>query len=907
MNTCKPFQRFRLWILWLPFFTGFGFGVPVPAGEDSNFPLSLQDINDARDLILSPEVDFTKRLELASSFTKILEKTNRSQQARLLCLDFFSSIASLIESVKEEKTAPSLQKPYTEYAQEIDQGKRLATMKKIIESLGPEGKTPPPPALSLLALKADDMLTAYYALYADVANRQLTPYGYYVLGILSARQSRFVEAARFLDRVQENLGSAILERWLAIDQVKMAIVNQNLGKADTIIEDLLKKNANDVQALKFKILYFLETGKEDPARQLLARIKPLLYEDPYLLAETASLAMRLNEIATAASILESFENKIEPNRDFYQALVNLRKAQGKTEEAAKYLDKANQVQDTRVAVGGLLPKNEQDQLMKLLASARDKRRKEIESLGGVDSLATAYLFLLEQDYGNAVQAIEKVLKTPGAHTMERFVLAALQRRSGQYKEAAQNLEAVKKNQPTFRAYQVLTLLADLSMRAGDAQAAKGYYQELLNRFPESYQAVAAKRYLENKSPSTSNEFLQKIKISPMMSRYAEYAAPYVISEIMNYWGDRVSFISINNRLGTSPRRGLLFHEFFAVFFSGTRYKVVPFVGTAEVLLETLKQSIPVVFCDGEMFSNQRMNSLSLIVGADPDRGVFYAEGVSPSDPAILTESQILEGICMAVHPGTLSETQTEEFKKSVAFGEEYMLLNAAAAMIRQQKADVDPKPFNTRLQTIQKETSRGFVPHQLAFARWLIHSASDASVGYFLEAIRPNCAGTAQYWFQLADVDFQHKDAEQALGDLNQALKISPDAPRYELARVLVLYKQGKIADAVRISESLRDQYPDEATVSAHLIALYKKTGAADKMKAEETRLKNLLHLDSIEIDLDGVTAKSAAGKPAESKAASGGTQSSTQKPAAGKPAATPKKPAAKPPTKKSAPATKKE
>ncbi len=812
--------------------------------EEASQPhLTPETLNEARKLILNDSLSFKKRVELAVSMTGTLENNNLSQQARHLCLDFFASVVLHTEDSQLDKSSV-----FTEFAREIERGKRKSAMQKIHQYLDKNKSDNPPSLLSLLALKADDMFMAYYVLYKDIYDKKISPYSTYVLGILSAREKRFVEAVRYLEQVQGKLKLQLLERWLAIDLTKLAILNGEAEKADSILANLLEQNPNDIRALNLKIKFDLARNKKDQARQQLARIVPLLYEDPYLIAETASYAMQLNELNTAVNILEKFENKVEPNRDFYEALALVRLAQEKYDEAEKYQQKAQSVQDSRVVVGGMLPQN--DELNKLIETARAKQRDQINQFKGLDQLAKVYLFLLSRDIKSAVEELENITEQPGQHPQELFLLASLYRRLGENSNTIKNLESLKQKYPNFRPYEILANLADEYVSTGQLDKAAESYRELQNHFPESYQAKVAQRFLANQEEKIKPAPKQSFNVSPFYSRYSQYFAPFIISEIMNFWGDRISFTKLNSRLGTSPRRGLRFDEFFSILMSGTRYEVLPFIGTPEVIEEFLKNNIPVIFCQGEMFSSQQLVNASLLAGSDPTRGLFYAESVTPSAPHLLTEPELLEGVCIAVYPGSLNPSLSEAAEKSSESGKEYMLLNAGAIMTKSRQKDYDPKEFKNRMETIKKEKARGFIPHQLAFARWTIQEESFSKGRAYLDAIKKLCTITSQFWYLTADLEFGNKNIDNALVALDRSLKMKPNTPRYELSLIRVLYMQGKIDEAIKKAEDLRYQFPDNSSVSAHLIALYKKAGETAKHQAEKARLRDFLHLD-IEVDLD--------------------------------------------------------
>jgi tetratricopeptide (TPR) repeat protein len=828
--------------------------VDISSGaEDSQPFLTLEELNAARNKILSHSVDFKKRVELASSVTNLLESRNLSLQARQICLDFYSSISTQIVSDLNKVKTKVDGSPFKEWIQTIEKGQRKKTREDIQQYVARNKSKTVPAAVSLLALKADDMLTAYTVLYEDLSDGKIDAYSNYVLGILYAREKRLVEAERFFEQAQGRLNSELPEKWLALDLTKLALLTGDGKKAEAILSELLKNNPDDVHSLNLKIKFDLVLNKKDSARQQLARIVPLLYEDPYLLAETASYAMQLMEMETAARILETYESKVEPNRDFYLALALLSKHRGKSEEEAKYKEKARAVQDSRVVVGGMIAPSEE--LATIIEDTRKKQKQQIEEIHGIDPLAKVYLFLLSHDIKSAIEELTQVTQQPNVHPQQLFVLSTLYRRLSQFGQAIESLEIIRANHSWFRPYQVLSLLADYSIHIQQMDKAEAWYQELQKQFPDSLQANVGKRFIENRKKNIAPTPIQTLKPSPFLSRYPQYSAPFVISEIMNFWGNRVTFSTINAQLGTSPRRELQFDELVTVLLTGIPFEVVPFVGTNEVLQDYFEQKIPVIFCEGEMFTSQRLNNVSLITGSDATRGLFYAENVTSCASHLLTESEILEGICIAVYPRSLNTMISEAAKKSAEFGKEYLALNAGAILLDRKQKDFDPKKFQDREKTIAKERSKGFIPHQLAFARRGIREYSYAQARKYLDAIRSLCSSTVQYSFLDANLEFRNKQIDIALKHLAQTMKMNPNTPRYELSWVRIVYMQGKLKEAIEKTEQLRDQYPDNASVSAHLIALYKKAGDDKKKEAEETRLKDLLHIDEIEIDLDTTAA----------------------------------------------------
>ncbi|MFB3784759.1 MAG: tetratricopeptide repeat protein [bacterium] len=825
-------------------------------GKTREIPLTLEDITELRNLALSPAVEFDKRVKTASFLTQFFELMKPSRNAHRFCLDFYSSIYTKLEPAPGGAD-PALQgPPFTDFVNAINQGKRRETAQAIIRQIQKgEGQEPPHPAYMVLALKADHMLTAYKVFYNDLSRQKISPYAFYFLGIVAARETRFIEAERFFEQAAGQMGSPLLERWLALDRAKILIVNGNLDEAQTLINGLLHTNPQDPQALNMLIFHSLEKKQYDGARQYLARLEPLLYADPYLITESVKWALILNEFAWAARILEQYAPQVEPTRDFYDIFSLVRAKQGKQEEANQLEQKARRLDGSRGSAALI-----GDELKKTLDAYRQKRRREIEGLKGIDSLTKVYLYLLHNDVANATAALTTRNGGKGPEAYEKFVLAAILRRNRLYREAVQALREVQKADPAFRPCQVLALLTDLSFRAGDAQSARAYAAELAKSFPDSYPGTVARRIPQTPAADAAKE-LRPVNVSSLMSRYDQYSAPFLLAEIRGHWGDAIAFATLNSWLGTSPRRGLFFHEFLKVVRIGTRYRLEPFVGTADAVLEFLRQDVPVIFCQGEMFNSQRVNTLTLIAGAAPDRGVFYAEGVTPSEPALYTEPELLEGICFAVYPKTLNPVLSPATKKAMERGAEFIQINEQAFNI-QSKPDYDARLFTQRKQSILQETGAGALPHKLAFARWVIRNQTPGAAKEYLDALRPSCQESAHYWFLSAVMESRRKNIARAQACLDEALKRSPDNTRFLLSQGLIYYQSNELAQALQLAERLRDQFPEDPTVSAHLMLLYDKANDPEKKKAEENRLKNLIHVENVQIDLDPDQSAAPLGRP---------------------------------------------
>lgn len=799
--------------------------------------LTLEDINALRAQIFSRNIDYERRVQVASTLTRWFEIQNRSRNARRLCLDFYDSLASILE---DESPSEELQEPFIGFAQAIDRGKRQDTAVAIEGLISNASDAVLHPGLSLLALKAETMAPAYRVLFADFTNQKLTPYSLYVFGILAAREKRFIEGERFLMRAKDRLGSPILERWLSIDLAKLFTVNKKNDEARQIVRNLLEKNPQDPQALNISIFNNLD-NKKDLARQQLSQLINLLYPDPYLIAETAKLAIQLMELDTAARILEQYESKVEPSRDFFEVFAFVRKNQGKQQEAEQYLEKARRIHDSRVAVTSAEPLRYE--LKEAVADPGEPRR-DVEWPEGVDTLSKAYYRLLDEDYANAIA----ILQANQSNPYESFILAAIQRRSGDLTQAALTLQQIKAHFPEFHPYEILSLLADYAIRRNDTPQALAYYREILDRFPESYQADAARKVCNLPADAFPLTVVQSIEASPRMSRYSNYAAPFLVTEIREHWGDSASFATFTNLLQVSPRRGILFHEFVTVLASITRHQVIPFIGIGEGVLNCLRQDIPVIFCQGDMFDNQLITELAMLTGGDERRGIFYAEGVTPYEPHLFTEKELLEGICFAVYPSSLEPQWPAAMTNAIERGKEFIKLHLDASHIRTDP-DYDAAYYTQRQQSILSENDIILWPIKLAFARWTIRNKPGTISGQYLQALEEFCRESAHYWFISAVNQANQKNSDRANQLLEKALKRCPENPRFLLAQVRILDQTQKMEEAIALTENLRYQYPENTYVSYQLLLLYRKAGEIEKGRIEEERLKKILNVEIITID----------------------------------------------------------
>ena len=187
---------------------------------------------------------------------------------------------------------------FVRFAQQIDQGKLKLTAQQLDEylktNLTPEH--PAPSVFSLLALKSDQMAITYFTLFSDFSSRKLTPYGIYVLGYLSAREKRFLEAEHLMEQAEGKMGSPVLERWLKYDLTRVRIFNpdkvettasqKRMEQIQQDIHAMLKSNPNDSAFLFLSALYnSLNNNNKDQARRQLILMERSLHPDPYLISE----------------------------------------------------------------------------------------------------------------------------------------------------------------------------------------------------------------------------------------------------------------------------------------------------------------------------------------------------------------------------------------------------------------------------------------------------------------------------------------------------------------------------------------------------------------------------------------------------------------------------------------------
>lgn len=799
--------------------------------------LSQDELKQLRDIIFSDSIGYAERAETAFQFTLYLEEKERSRFARKLCLDFYESVAA---GLRVEK-CPPLEPAFIDIANAIDRGKRIEAIQQIktfFQQSSPDSS--PHPGFAILGLKSDSMGTAYGAFYSDLTNKTITPFSIYLIGILAVRENRFVEAEQFLEQIRGQLLSNIFERWLSIDLAKIYIVTQKLNQAKAIVSQLLQQNPNDAQALDLQAFIALKENRKDTAHQLLFRLIQHLYEDPYLIAETANIALELNELETAAKLLEEYQNKVEPNHNFYQIFSIVRMKQGRAKEAEQLAKMATQIKAPRVEFFGKEP------LKDTLLSTLQSSTHASEPIEGVDTLSQVYIYLIEH---NLAKAVEVLVSRQNNTSYERWVLATLYHRIGQFDQALKELMSIHEKDPMFRPYQVRCSIADLLLRTDKFTEARQAYQGIIDQFPDSYQARAAVKFAQSLANTREEiKILNPIHVSPMLSRFNQYAAPFVLAEIRNYWGDPSSFAALNKFLGTSPRRGINFIEFLEVFQNGSRYKIDPLIGTPEVVRECLEKDVPVVFCQGEMFYSQYLTEVLLITGYNPLANQFYTEGVTPSSPTFLTAEELMEGICFAIYRTTFLPEWSPTVLKSIQAGAEFVRIDREAYAMK-TTPEHDAREFTSLRERVVSQEGAFHLPFKLAFARWTIRNKPISIAIDYFRSLEPSCGDSAHFWFLYSLLQYRNKQLDEALKLLDRSLRRNPNSPRVNLSKIRILYQSGSTQTALSLAEEMRKHYPEDPVILANLIDLYSKEGNTEQLRLEKNRLKNLFHIELVDTE----------------------------------------------------------
>ncbi|MBI1387791.1 MAG: tetratricopeptide repeat protein [bacterium] len=815
-------------------------------GQDGTVqPLSLDELQEARQLLLSRDIDYGQRVDLASKLAIHFEQRNQPGVARRWCLDFAASAAPLLESATQPPAVADME-TWRKLADTIHQGDYPAATKAIRAAIQNNSLNGAGPIAMVMSLKADDMISAYTLLYQELANRKRTPYLDYMLGILAAREQRLSEAKQLLDHSLGQLIPPRLEAWLNMDRAKLATVMGDYDEAEGILKDLVAQNPKDPQVLYLNVLLEFARDQKDQARRHLTQMQPLLRPDPYLLAQTATLAIRLNEIETAAKILETFEAQVPPNRDFYEAFALLRKAQGRSEDSDAYQKKALQLKETRVSVGAAQEKTLADAIESVKQNA-----SVTALLDDVAPAARAYLNLLEGQNDQALSVLTTRIDQQKAEPFEYIMAATMLRRIYDLMGAEKTLVALRTRFGDFQPYAVLSMLSDLSVRLGDMKNAKIRYRELRERFPDSYQADAANRFFSDLDRAEKAEPVSlSMRVSPMLTRYSQYSAAFALSEIMNYWDEDTNFAKVNAAIGTSAKRGLGFHELIPVILSGARLQITPFIPTFAAVQEFVDRKIPVLYCQGDLFGEQTLDALSLVNGADPIRKIVYAENVRADEFPLLTEQEMLGGIALAVHPGTVKPPETPVVERAVEMGRDYLKWNLEAVLLAEDD-NRDPAEFKEQMDEAASKTGPEWIPLQMGFARWVLRRGSYEEARAYLDRIAANCGELGEYRFFIAHMAYSRKEYDGALQAAMSALGRRPGAIRWELGVCRILSKTGQVAEAVQRCEKLSRQHPENLLAASYLLTLYQQTGAQDKIEQEKQRLKTMLNVEALPIDID--------------------------------------------------------
>ncbi|MDP8245489.1 MAG: tetratricopeptide repeat protein [Candidatus Hinthialibacter antarcticus] len=803
--------------------------------------LSLEDVEEARRLILSNQVDFKARVDLAKRLSILFEQIGRPETARRLTLEFISSANAQFQS----NTAPAASSSeWAKIAETIHTGKYLTAVKTLQAELKKNASVPANPAAMVLALKSDDMLTAYHLLYGELSSGVRSAYADYFLSILAAREKRVTEASQLMQQAEGKLAPDRLNQWVAMDRAKLATVLNEFDEAERLLKSLIKESPNDPHVLYLYLLLDFARGQKDQAGRRLTQLIPKLQADPYLLAQAATLAVRLNETDAAARMLETHEANIEANRDFYEAFALVKKAQGKASESDAYLAKANQLKETRVAVE---TRGEQERLLgQALASARQSSGPSSAEMEGITPVSKAYLYLLENNPSAAESALQERIQSKQAEPTEYIILQTVQRRMEKLSEAKATLARLQKAYPEFQPYYVLTHLADYAIRTNDAKTAKSSYQELIKKFPKSNQAVAAAGWLKKNQLNSSA--IIPIKTSPLLTRYPQYGAAFALSEIINYWDESTTFAKVSSAIGVSAQRGIQFHELIPVILNGAKFEINPVAPTFDAIASILSSRVPVMYCLGEMFGNQQLESVLLLVGFDPVRRVVYAEGIRGDDPHVLTENELSTGIALALHPGTVKMPQDDKIESALTLGADQVRLNLDAIKLMRMEIETS-EPFNQQMASVASQTGPEYVPMQMAYARWLVRPGQEKAPQTYLKQIQNNCAQIGEYHFLRAHYHFSQKNYAQALKSIQTAISLQPQHPRWTLALARILYTQGQVDEAIQTCEEVCKQHPENLTAAAYLLSLYKRTGNTEKLQQEAQRLKDALNVETLPFD----------------------------------------------------------
>lgn len=806
--------------------------------------LTAQDVEELQHKILSDQLPYAVRHEVAQSAVFLLQQQDRQIESKRLFLRFANQLRH-DERLESSTIPPELVKA----THSIDQGNYVEARKGIDAYI--QSNPNPHDSLSIVALKADHEPAAMYGLFADAKDEVLSVYSSYVMGIMLVRNQALKQAAIHFQTVSSPNLSPRIDRWLKIDEAKFGLIIEDYSFAHSKLDNLLSENEKDAQAIFWKARAYKAQQKDEQSREVLARLIPVLYPDTYLVTETVSLTVALNELDIAALILTDFEKKLTPSRDFYELFAIVRGLQKQAEASNALKQKAESMEIDRNAVSDSWIKT--TRLSAVLKQIQSERRAQTLDVATGDPLDKAYLLLLNEDATEAIRVLEELIKTYPPFHEAQFMLSSLHRRQGNIQKAFQTLQTLHQNSPKFRRYVILQSLADYAVQLNDQANAKSYYELIQKEYPASYQAETAKLFLQN--GSSQQRKTQAVAVSSVMTKYENYSAPFIIKEILTHFDSHNTFSRLSSLTGTSPRKGLGFVELFYAILKVTQYSVKPFSGTVPVVSNYLSQEIPVVYCKGGMFASQHLELAGVITGYDVTRKLVYLETVLPGTSHVLTEQELLEGICIAVHPIDVAVNRTDEMKQAFGVGNEFINLNLACNELRikeDQNDDLhfDLDKFNERIGSIAQEPGKGFIPLKLAVLRYQIQRDTQKAASY-AKSLEEGCSEVAQYWFDLSAIDFEMKQFQKALEHIGKAVELSPGNIQYQIGKARAFEKLNQTKDAVALCEKLRDEHPHNPAVSMHLLAFYEKSGLMEQKAVEEARLKKLLNVRDVKIQLD--------------------------------------------------------
>lgn len=800
--------------------------------------LSANDLQDAYKLMFSDEIGLDRRIDLAERVMMYLESSERIAVARQWCVEFAADVLADIDDAASLGAPPSNE--LNRLIELIHKGDVSAAAEGL-RRLASRSSAPAPAAM-VAALKVDETRIAYQTLFETLRQGVRSPAIDYLMAIFAARDKRLVESAQLFARVDGELPTDRLNQWASMDRAKMAIIREDVELAARLMEPLLAEHPDDPGVLYLDVLLVFARGQKDEARRRLSALLPRLQPDPYLLAQTATLAVRLNEIETAARLLEDHQNKIKANREFYEAFALVRTAQGRRDDAEAMLQKATDYKKSRIT-----PDERARAQARLAETLKSLQRNQAPPprMEGVAPLAQVYLHLLQGDSGAAVALLNQRIEAGEAASMEYWVQQTLQRRLGRVDDALQTLRSLRTADPGFRPYSSLALIADYALRSGDAKAAGEAYRELSERYPQSYQARVAERVTTLSNPKADTRFAA-MAVSPMLMRFPQYAPAFALSEAMNAWDASASFTSVSAAMGVSAQRSLGLHEFIAAVRRGARLELTPFAPTLAAIDSFLQAGMPVVYCWGDSFGGQRIETLVMIIGLDRTRAIAYAEGVNADAPAILTEDELSRGLALALHPASEPGPEDEAATRAVQLGADYLRMNLDAIQSGGGDAAVPaPERFTAVMNEAASKEGDEWRSLQMAFARWAARENS-ATAGDYISKIESNCSGIDELLFLKANLAYSNDLNDQARSLIDEAMAIDPANARWPLAAARILYSADRQDEALALCEETVRQRPENITAALYLLSLYERMGLNDRLEEESGRLKEQLNVETL-------------------------------------------------------------